>query len=626
MPSESENLLASYHIVKKISQGGMAEIFEAKDFQGKKVAIKKLRKEFVYDQKFIQLLKSEYETLKKLQHPNFISAYDFFSKDEEHFIVLEFVEGENLKNILNAVRKENKLLPITLALQLALQVIEGLSYLHSMKNVHSDSFPLIHSDLNPNNILVSSSGEVKIIDFSTEQMEENKSGAHVGLGRGILTYMSPEQAKSETLDIRSDIFCVGILLHEMLTGENPFFDKHPLNAYLKLTHKIINPETLPADLDFKLKEILCKTLEKKPVDRYPSMQELQNEIQKYLATHASSSRKEMAQYLSKLNFSQEVLPKESSLTPVPSSPIQVAKGEPITPYILLDLIGQGELTYIYKSKFPLNGKTVALKKLKDEYLNEAKFVCTLDAEARILSQLHHPNILEFYDYISNEEAHYLALEYVEGWNLRHIIDQHQRHGLKMPLWLSIWIMKELCDTLYYLHNAQDEKEKSLQIVHGDINPKNILLSKTGYFKLIDFTISQSKEFKIGSEERIGKGTLSYMAPEQAFKQSMDSRSDLFSTGVVFYELLTGEKPFSGKDKFEVEKNLKSYEISPENLPQQIDPLLKTILVKSLDKNPQNRFQNTETFSEAITSFMKNNHLSVTKENVAQYLNSYLSSG
>jgi serine/threonine-protein kinase len=161
----------------------------------------------------------------------------------------------------------------------------------------------------------------------------------------------------------------------------------------------------------------------------------------------------------------------------------------------------------------------------------------------------------------------------------------------------------------------------MEIVHGDINPKNILMSSEGNLKLIDLGISQSQEHKMGQEDRVGRGSISYMAPEQASRKLMDSRSDLFSAGVILYELLIGEKPFQGKDRFEVEKNLFAKEISASSLPDKISPQLKPIIIKALRKKPDERYQNAVEMEKDLSLYVKLKYPGLVSADLAEYLTS-----
>ncbi len=267
--NQNMNSLGPYLLIKKIATGGMADIYLAEG-EGNKFVVKKLRKEFVHDQSFIHLLRSEVETLQKLCHPNILQAYKFISEGENHYAVLEYIEGKSLREILDEADEKKSPLPLPMILSITSQMAQALDALHHHH--------ILHSDLNPRNVLIRKDGVVKLIDFSIAQTAENKLGATAGVGQGVIAYMSPEQANSEAIDSRSDIFSLGVLLHEMLTGEIPFAGKNRFEVYANLMHQEITLKTLPPSLDFKLKEILTHALAKKPEDRFQNMKEFEKAL------------------------------------------------------------------------------------------------------------------------------------------------------------------------------------------------------------------------------------------------------------------------------------------------------------------------------------------------------------
>jgi serine/threonine-protein kinase len=294
----------------------------------------------------------------------------------------------------------------------------------------------------------------------------------------------------------------------------------------------------------------------------------------------------------------------------------------VGPYILLEELAQGATTILYKARAPhFLGQTVVIKLLAEECAHDSECLEAMRVEAGLLSRLSHPNIIKILDYNFKQDTPYSVFEYVQGWNLRSVINQHGKNKMAVREWYSLSVILELCRALHYLHRETDPTGKSMEIVHGDINPKNILMSSEGNLKLIDLGISQSQEHKMGQEDRVGRGSISYMAPEQASRKLMDSRSDLFSAGVILYELLIGEKPFQGKDRFEVEKNLFAKEISASSLPDKISPQLKPIIIKALRKKPDERYQNAVEMEKDLSLYVKLKYPGLVSADLAEYLTS-----
>ncbi len=277
MKAEINSWPGKYHILKSLEQGGMCEIFLAEDSKSQQVILKKLFPQFSYDKAFIHLLESEYKTLRLLKHPGIPQVYDFFSEGENHYLVEEYIEGPTLRKIIDTLFEKQKTLSLALSLNLTLQLVEILTYVHSAQDATGINLGLIHSDLNPRNMILTSTGDLKLLDFSIAQTRENHMGSAEGVGRAIISYMSPEQASSKGIDARSDIFGVGILLHEFLTGDTPFPGDSRFEVMVNLMTKELKVETLSSKL-LPVQNILLRCLEKKPSERYSSMIELKADL------------------------------------------------------------------------------------------------------------------------------------------------------------------------------------------------------------------------------------------------------------------------------------------------------------------------------------------------------------
>lgn len=288
--------LGDYELIQKLEEGGMSEIFLAHSFANNShfIIIKKLKQEFVYDQSFVHLLSSEVKTLQLLDHPNIIKAHDFISQDEDIYAILEYVDGYSLRQIMDFHDEHKTIMPLQITLYIIEELVKALSYLHN-----TASLEIIHSDLNPRNILISKTGQIKLIDFSIAQTAENKLGDTAGVGRGVISYMSPEQAKSESIDARSDIFSAGILLHESILNEIPFAGKSRFEVYCRLMDHEITLENLPSTLEPSLKKILVKSLKKNRDERYQTMKELHTDLEHaILNLNRPFLKKDVAKYLS----------------------------------------------------------------------------------------------------------------------------------------------------------------------------------------------------------------------------------------------------------------------------------------------------------------------------------------
>ena len=258
----NELLAGRYQVLKKIGSGGMAIVYLAKDLSlDRNVAIKVLRDEYTEDSTFRRHFQKEAVAIAKLSHNNIVGIYDILTDDETMCLVMEYVEGETLKDKIN----RDGAIPWQRAVKYAIQIANGLSYAHANQ--------IIHKDVKSQNILIDKFDNVKITDFGISQMMNNTTITHNKGVLGSAHYFSPEQARGEKLSYQTDIYSFGIVLYEMLVGELPFTADNPVSVALKhiqeppkSVHSIIHD--VPESLSF----IVSKCLEKKPENRFASMQ------------------------------------------------------------------------------------------------------------------------------------------------------------------------------------------------------------------------------------------------------------------------------------------------------------------------------------------------------------------
>jgi serine/threonine protein kinase len=228
--------------------------------------------------------------------------------------------------------------------------------------------------------------------------------------------------------------------------------------------------------------------------------------------------------------------------------------QPFGQYQLLEKIAQGGMAEIFRGKAKdLHGieKPVVIKRILPQIAASPEFVEMLIDEAKIAVMLSHGNIAQIYDLGKAGDDYFIVMEYVEGQNLSKIHKKNLRLGKLIPLPIVCTIIAEVAKGLNYMHRKTDEEDRSLNIIHRDISPQNIVISYSGTVKIIDFGIAKAA-VKVGqTESGILKGKFAYMSPEQALGKPLDHRTDIFSAAVLFYEMLTGDKFFNGETQFEV---------------------------------------------------------------------------
>jgi serine/threonine protein kinase len=261
-------------------------------------------------------------------------------------------------------------------------------------------------------------------------------------------------------------------------------------------------------------------------------------------------------------------------------------------YELIQRIGTGGMAEIFKAKVTGEGgfeKLVAIKRILPHLSDNAEFLAMLMQEAKLAALLSHPNIVQIYDFGKEENTYYIAMEYLWGNDLRTILNRTKdRHPL--PLECALYIASRICAGLEYSHNLRDLQGNSLNIIHRDVNPQNIIVTNQGEVKIVDFGIAKIEEMDSTTKVGTLKGKVAYMSPEQAAGQAIDKRSDIFSTGVILYEMITGEKAFPGTSMAVLERVRKAEFKAPELMATNLPAEVYEILHKALAKKPDQRFQ------------------------------------
>ena len=270
MLTEGMYLADRYEIISKVGAGGMSDVYKAMDhILGRYVAIKVLKQEFSEDRTFVTKFRTEAQSAAGLEHPNIVNIYDVGSEEGLHFIVMEYVEGITLKTYI-----EKKVqLSFKEAISIAIQVARGIEVAHN-KNI-------IHRDIKPQNIIISTEGKVKVTDFGIARAASaNTISSDV---MGSVHYASPEQARNGFVDNRSDIYSLGIVMYEMVTGRVPFDgDTTVAVAIQHLQEEMSSPREYAPNIPISLEKIILKCAQKNPDRRYQSMAELLADLRKAL--------------------------------------------------------------------------------------------------------------------------------------------------------------------------------------------------------------------------------------------------------------------------------------------------------------------------------------------------------
>ncbi|MCB9683640.1 MAG: protein kinase [Alphaproteobacteria bacterium] len=307
-----------YFLVDKIAAGGMAEIFKAKTFSHggfeNLVVIKRILPHIGDNPDFVEMFQDEARVSVQLQHPNIVRIYDFGKIQQNWFIVMECVDGKDVRFLLRAGSRRKQFMPPELCAYIALEVCKGLHYAHAKTDLEGNPFGIVHRDISPSNVLLSYEGEVKIADFGIAKAESNAYQTRDGMLKGKFEYMSPEQAQGSEIDHRSDLFSLGIILWETMTGRRLFRTDSETATLNKVREADVTPpETLRPDLPERLASICMKALTRDRDIRYASAADLESDLRDFLFPETSDTLKaKMRAYLQE-SFAEEIASERTRL-------------------------------------------------------------------------------------------------------------------------------------------------------------------------------------------------------------------------------------------------------------------------------------------------------------------------
>jgi serine/threonine protein kinase len=560
--------IREYEILERIGHGGMGSVYRARHvYLDEQRAIKLIQTQLAESEDFVNRFIREAKTLAKLRHPNLVQLYEFGTlESNSFFMVLEFLQGES---VLQRIQKIQRI-PIQHALRIIREAAMGLEAAHQKG--------IIHRDLSPDNLFLvqieSGMETTKVIDFGIARptAKETQRFTRTNMFIGKLEYMSPELcgqlSEDEDLDQRADIYSLGVTLYHMLTGRLPFTSNTPQGFMYKHLNENARPLSshadcgpFPPELDYFVTKAMAKLRE----NRHASM-------------------KEVIDHLNKI---------ESSLTPTVHSPAWTAPALP-TPgsffanrYLIEKRIGEGGMGTVFKATDRMLDISVAIKTLNRELVSNETNLNRLKREVILARKVAHPNVCRLYDIGEVGGVHYVSMEFVEGQTLSEIL-HHQ--GL-LPEQQTIEIMRQVLNALGAAH--------SQGIIHRDLKPQNIMIDRTGRAMMMDFGISFSAEAGHLTQTGMMVGTPRYMAPEQFKEQGSDHRADLYSAGIILYEMVSGRAPFDAKTAASM---MYAHLHTPPPRPSQfchVGPQLESIILRALEKDPSKRFQNTQEFLSAF---------------------------
>ena len=296
-------------------------------------------------------------------------------------------------------------------------------------------------------------------------------------------------------------------------------------------------------------------------------------------------------------------------------------------YRVIDRLEAGGMAEVFRGEAQsVQGfrKQVAIKRVLPHLAQNQNFIAMFLDEARLGARLSHANIVTVFDIGAADNTYFIVMEFVDGANLKHIMETLRKQGRRFPIKDAIFICIEACRGLSYAHETADDQGRPLHIVHRDVSPPNILVSKRGEIKLTDFGLAKATTQLERTDPGVVKGKFSYLAPEAALGQPVDARTDVFALGIVLWEMLAGRRLFLGETDYQTVKLVQKAEIpSLQRVNPEADAEFEAVLHKALARDPAQRFQSARDFGDALTGYIFKNQMKVTAYDIANLLKSTL---
>lgn len=303
--------------------------------------------------------------------------------------------------------------------------------------------------------------------------------------------------------------------------------------------------------------------------------------------------------------------------------VEPAQEELFGPYVVYERLGVGGMASVHRAReLGIEGfeRIVALKRLLPHLAEDATFIKSFVREAKLASLLHHVNIVQIFELGRVGTQYFISMEHIDGKDLRKILRQARRHAGPPPIGVTLGLLLQLCDALDYAHTLPGEDGVPLGLVHRDVSPSNILITRAGYLKVIDFGIAKAQSTQLKTQTGRVKGKLAYMAPEAVSGRELDARSDVFAAGVIAHELLTARPLFACKNEYQTLLRVQRGDILPPSTHNRSVPAeLDAIVLRALSRDPNERYDSAASFREDLLEFRSKYQLAATHREIGSWI-------
>jgi serine/threonine-protein kinase len=612
-------------LLKPIARGGMGEVFLATSggIEGaeRPCVVKIIRREYAEDPSFLARFFDEARIQAQLDHPGVAKVLEASTDPSgKPFVVAEYVEGRNLAEVRNRGSQLNANVGWPDALALGVALAEALTHVHERTDAAGEPLDIVHRDLSPQNVMIGYGGDVKLIDFGTARGENRKCHTVSGVVLAKPGYVAPEVANNQPGGVPSDLYALGVILWELCAGRRFLSgDATAHVAAVAAGRRNLPPIAELVKAPLALDTILARLTAPRIEDRYASAREVATDLVKILAKAPSLAngergvRPRIAHLMERLYPAEPARSRadlarltasarnaeprpEASIPPAPS-PLPAAVDDSLFPgtrYRLLREIGRGAMGVVYEAHHVDLGRSVALKVLPKESCQSPDLETRFRREARAIARLRHPNLVGLHDFgVSADGRPFYAMELLEGETLERYLERERGMDWREAT--------RICtETLAALETAH-----SAGLVHRDIKPGNLFITRDGKLKLLDFGVVQMEKETEGAKDAEAialVGTVEYMAPEQAAGEAVDERADLYAVGAVLYELVTGRRPHVAETTVAlIDRKLRCEPESPrERAPGRgIPASLDRVIMRSLARFSAHRYKSATEMRMAL---------------------------
>jgi len=548
----SDTLFGKYKVEELLSEDQTKLVYRGVDIENQQTVIAAvIRAALISANEFLSRFMGVSETINHLDTPYAVLVEKLGEHQGQAVIVQSNVAGQTLAQIL----ADSDGLPVNFVLDIMQQIGEFLEILH-----HADQ---VHGDINPASVILGSDGVVRVANPGVASALN--LGDLINSGRvEAQAYHAPElrAGAAGIVTATSDFYALGATIYEALTG-----------TALDLDPSDPSPSRLRLGIPPELDALVVDCLQADPARRVKTAAELLNGIEE---VHQGMG----------VGAQETILGIEDALV-----------GHTLGAYQLVERLGQGGMATVYKAFEPALDRYVAIKILPQFFARDPNFMQRFRREAKAIAQLNHPNIVPIHSYGEEGGITYIAMRYVEGGSLPH------GHEKVLESERAIKLILPIAKALGYAHRQG--------ILHRDIKPGNVLISEGDWPLLTDFGLAKMVESSTQlTKTGVGVGTPMYMSPEQAQGAEVDQRTDIYSLGIMLYELVTGDVPFrAGTPMAIVIKHITAPIPPPRAINPQIPEALERIILKATAKSPDNRYQDADEMAAALEEVLSQMQIS-----------------